>query len=384
MTAEQHFSLADVRRVNAEIESRDIVARWSERDDIIVRGPSIDAFLEADELFIGSDRVGRKNDSKIELEFPLTPLIYTLKLERGDMTLHDARGRVDLRLDSGDVHANGGSGQLTVSNGRGDVSVETYSGDVTINSGSGNRTLNDINGDLAVRAGKGDTKIERGSGNAIIANASGDLRISQRDLPELTVAQASGDVIIRGGRLGKTLIETASGDITSTAALSIATYDLTASSGDMTISVQRDLPARVDAATTRGSIDTDMPLVTIPQRGPRNPHGKRVVGSTGDAAERAEITLRTTSGDIRLLWSNEPVTAPAAPERPTQAEPTTPIPAPAPASAEAREDQATSQDLFADDDRRRVILSALADGSLSVEEASRLLDAMGGNTNGGR
>lgn len=386
MTDEQHFPLAEVRRVNADVDSRDIVARWSERDDILVRGSSVEAFLEADELFIGSDRTGRKQNGTIELEFPLTPLIYTLKIERGDMTLHDARGRVDLRIESGDVRTNGGNGSLTVSNGRGDVSVETYAGDVTINSGSGSRTLNDIDGDLAVRAGKGDTKIERGRGNAIIANGSGDLRISQRDIPELTVAQASGDVIIRGGRLGKTLIETASGDITCTAALSIATYDLTASSGDMTISVQRELPARVDAATTRGSIDTDLPLVTIPQRGPRNPHGKRVVGSTSDAAERAELTLRTTSGDIRLLWSHEPVATPMPTERPLASEPTIPIPipVPAPAPTQPRADEPTIEDLFVDDDRRRVILSALADGSLSVEEASRLLDAMGDNTNGGR
>ena len=297
------------------------------------------------------------------------------------MTLHDARGRVDLRLDSGDVHANGGSGTLTVSNGRGDVSVETYSGDVTINSGSGDRVLNNVNGDLAVRAGKGDTKIERGRGNAIIANASGDLRISERDVPELTVAQASGDVIIHGGRLGKTLIETASGDIICATALSIATYDLTASSGDMTLSVPRELPARVDAATTRGSIDTDLPLVTIPQRGPRNPHGKRVVGSTSDAPERAEITLRTTSGDIRLQWSKETFTPPESSAHP-DLEPTIPIPMTAPKPPA----EPVAEDLF-DDDHRRAILNALADGSLSVEEASRLLDAMSGSaetTNGGR
>jgi hypothetical protein len=255
---------------------------------------------------------------------------------------------------------------------------------VTVNSGSGDRNLIDIDGDLAVRAGKGDTRIERGRGNATIANASGDLRISQRDTPELTVAQASGDVIIRGGRLGKTLIETASGDITCSAALSITTYDLTASSGDMTMSVQRDLPARVDAATTRGSIETDLPLVAIPQRGPRNPHGKRVVGSTSDAAERAEITMRTTSGDISLKWSNEPV--PFAPPPAANPSPSEPIPVPAPAPATPRDENPVPQDLQ-DDDRRRVILAALADGSLSVEEAARLLDAMGGSgnqANGGR
>jgi hypothetical protein len=73
-------------------------------------------------------------------------------------------------------------------------------------------------------------------------------------------------------------------------------------------------------------------------------------------------------------------------ERPLASEPTIPIPipVPAPAPTQPRADEPTIEDLFVDDDRRRVILSALADGSLSVEEASRLLDAMGDNTNGGR
>jgi hypothetical protein len=167
--------------------------------------------------------------------------------------------------------------------------------------------------------------------------------------------------------LGQASIETASGDIVCQAALTIATYDVTAASGDMLLTVQRDLPARVDAATTRGTINSDLPLVAIAQRGPRNPHGKRVVGSTSDDPNRAEITLRTSSGDIRIKWSAETTTPVTVPDRPAEREQSEAISIPV---QRARPSET-------DDDRRRVILAALADGSLSVEEAGKLLDAMG-------
>lgn len=385
MTQEQHFPLNSLHRVNVEVEIRDIAARWSERDDVVVRGNGIEAFVEADELFIGAPRERQSNHGKLELELPLQPLNYAFKLERGDISLVDARGKLDVRLDSGDLQVDGGSGNLTVANGKGDVKVETFAGDVTVNSGSGDKVLSDITGDITVRSGKGDSKLTRGRGNTVIATAAGDLVAADRDFTSLTVSSANGDVVIRGGRLGQTAIETAKGDIVCGATLALASHEITAASGDIVVAVQRDLPVRVDAATTRGSINSDLPLVAIAQRGPRNPHGKRVVGSTSDDANRAEITLRTTSGDIKIQWSAERTTLGTAPERPAESAPSEAIPIPvrAPQATGGNEDPGN----ILSDDRRRVILAALADGSLSVEEAGQLLDAMdrsGDSTSGAR
>jgi DUF4097 and DUF4098 domain-containing protein YvlB len=375
MTQEQHVPLTDLRRINVEVEVRDIAARWSERDDVLVRGEGFEAFIEAEELFIGSTRERSNNQGKIELELPLQPLNCTFKVQSGDISLQNAQGRLDTRLDSGDLSVSGGSGNLNVANGKGDLKVDTFAGDVTVHSGSGDKILSDVTGDIVVGSGKGDIKITRGRGGAIISSASGDLVLTDRDTTSLTVTSASGDVVIRGGRLGQSAIETASGDIVCQAALTIATYDVTAASGDMVLNVQHDLPARVDAATTRGTITSDLPLVAIAQRGPRNPHGKRVVGSTSHDPNRAEITLRTSSGDIRILWSAEASVPVTVPERRRENAQTEAIPLP------AQPARPTSDD----DDRRRVILAALADGSLSVEEASQLLDAMGrsGNSTSG-
>lgn len=382
MTNEQRFSLDDLHRVYVEVDARDVHAQWNEREDIVVQGNGVDAFLEAGELFISASHDRQFNKERIEIELPRQLLNFAVKAERGDVALDRPQGKLDLRVDSGDVEIADGTGTLSLSSGKGDLKINTFAGNVTANSGSGDKLFSDVNGDVTVRSGRGETKMLRGSGAAEVMGASGDVIINDRDTSRLNVTNASGDVVIRGGLLGRTVIETASGDIDCNVPLTIATYDFTAASGDIALSVQRDLPLRVDAATTRGSIESDLPLVAIQQRGPRNPHGKRVVGSTSDAAERAEITMRTTSGDIRLKWSND--SAPSAhPAKPILNEP---IPVPAPAPEPPRNDDPVPHDLF-DDDRRRVILNALADGSLSVEEASRLLDAMdatSGSLNGGR
>lgn len=390
MTGEQCFPLTDIHRVSVEVDVRDVTAQWNERADISVQGNGAEAFLEAGELFITANRDRQFSKERIAIELPLHEVLaFSLKAERGDVSLDRPQGKIDLRLDNGDLQVANGTGSLSISSGKGDLKIETFAGNVTVNSGSGDKLFNDVTGDVVARSGRGDIKILRGSGAAEITGASGDVIINDRDTTRLNVTSASGDVVIRGGSLGQTAIETASGDIACNVPLTIATYDFSAASGDMALSVQRDLPLRVDAATTRGSIRSDLPLVAIQQRGPRNPHGKRVVGSTSDAAERAEISMRTTSGDIRLEWSNASASAtapaaPVAPSRPAGPAPQAAIPVPAP--AKPRNNEPITHDLF-DDDRRRVILSALADGSLSVEEASRLLDAMGGSSNqqnGGR
>jgi hypothetical protein len=386
MANAQRFPLDNLHRVYVEVDARDVHAQWNEREDIVVQGNGVDAFLEAGELFISASQDRQFNKEPLEIELPQQLPNFAVKAERGDVALDRPQGKLDLRVDSGDVEIANGNGTLSLSSGKGDLKINTFAGNVTANSGSGDKLFSDVTGDVTARSGRGETKMLRGSGAVELMGASGDVIINDRDISRLNVSNASGDVVIRGGRLGRTVIETASGDIACNVPLTIASYDFTAASGDIALSVQRELPLRIDAATTRGSIESDLPLVAIQQRGPRNPHGKRVVGSTSDAAERAEITMRTTSGDIRLQWSSEPVPTTAPPPS-AKPEPGAPIPVPAPAPKRPNNDDPTPHDLFDDDDRRRVILNALADGSLSVEEASRLLDAMGapsGSPNGGR
>jgi hypothetical protein len=394
MTDEKRFSIDGLLRVNVEVDARDITAAWTDTSEIVVRGPNVDASIQAGELFVTSEVGRRNNPGPIEIDLPIEPIGSEFKVERGQAHLSNPQGKVEVKVDSGDVDIQDGSGSLVVAAGRGDGKIEGFSGEVTLNNGSGDCTLVDITGPVTIRSGKGDVYLSGGQGQTVIAAASGDIRLRNRDCSEFTVAGASGDVSVTGGEMGRGTISTASGDIRCHAILTTASYDFNASSGDISVSIPRDLPARVDAATTRGNVTSELPLVAINQRGPRNPRGKRLVGSTSEAAERAELTLRTSSGDIDVSWGSNstpsanrvevrrpdrPSTAgspPTAPEAPTD-------PADPPPSPEAAPNSVTepgTESSTTDDDRRRAILSALSDGAISVEEAGLLLDALNHST----
>ncbi len=365
MNVEQRFSIADILRINVEVDSREIVATWNDTEEILVCGAEFDAIIEAGELFITAEGGRRNSSGSIQLEIPSQPIGCEFKTERGDVRLSNSTGKVEIRADSGDISVRDGSGSLVVASGSGDVNIETFAGEVILNSGSGDKSLKEILGAITVRSGKGDIDLTGGQGETTVAVGSGDVRIRNRDCDVFTIAGASGNVSIAGGRMGRGTVSTASGDVQCHASLSIESYDFTASSGDISVSIPRGLAARVDAATTRGSVTTDLPLIAINQRGPRNPHGKRLVGSTNDEANRAEVTLRTSSGDIDVRWGADIATAdpktnePASPESEVQP----------PVSEET-----SSNRTLETEDRKRAILSALADGDLSVEEAGRLLD----------
>ncbi len=424
MTAEQRYSAEGLLHVSVEVDARDIVASWTDTNEILVRGADVEAVVEADELFVTSGGRRRGRSEPVELDLPSNPIGCEFKVQKGDIHLFNAQGKVDAKTDGGDITVEKGVGTLTMATGRGDLKVDTYQGEVITSSGSGDASLYDVVGPLTVRAGRGDVSIRGGGGAATIAVGSGDMIIDGRDCDELTAAGGSGDISIEGGSLGRSSITTASGDIRCHAVLDIASYDLTASSGDINLGIQRGLNARVDAATTRGSVNSDLPLVAINQRGPRNPLGKRLVGSTGDGSERAEITLRTSSGDIDVRWAGESATtstrvsrkgagrdidvqwgsgavpvagrvkgrfggrdiefrwgegsesktnASSASEKSAGSSNTTP-------SSSNSAPAASSAIPTMDDDRKRAILLALADGSLSVEEAGRLLDIIDQST----
>lgn len=195
------------------------------------------------------------------------------------------------------------------------------------------------------------------------------------------LATGSGNVTIGGGRAGATEITAGSGNLLCTVALGLATHTFTTNSGNLSMAVPRGLAARIEAATTLGSVRADLPLVSAGQHGPRSLFGHRLVGSLGDGPARAEITLRTARGDIRLGWLDAaaPPAPPASPATSERADhecragdlpdlPLPPIlpvpfipPVPLTPSVEAAQ---------------RRVLEALAASQISVAEAEQLLAAL--------
>jgi hypothetical protein len=207
--------------------------------------------------------------------------------------------------------------------------------------------------------------------------------------------------------------------------LGLAAHTFNTNSGNISVAVPHGLAARIEAATTLGSIRSDLPLVSVGQRGPKSLFGRRLVGSLGDGPVRAEITLRTARGDIRLGWLDAavppappgaaapdaraahewragdlpvPPVPPAPPARPTPPEvvirlpAATAAPAPPPADVRPATPPADAGPLTlgraepaflpdaapaaAPEAAQRRVLEALAAGQISVAEAERLLAAL--------
>src|SRR6476646_10560600 len=76
--------------------------------------------------------------------------------------------------------------------------------------------------------------------------------------------------------------------------------------GDVSLSVPRSLPARVEVVTGHGDVESDVPLVSVGRRGPRGAAQRFVgvtsLGGAGAAGEgeRLQIEVITRSGDVQL------------------------------------------------------------------------------------
>ncbi|RIK43424.1 MAG: hypothetical protein DCC58_09605 [Chloroflexi bacterium] len=166
------------------------------------------------------------------------------------------------------------------------------------------------------------------------------------------------------------------------------TFDLETHSGNIILDVPYGAPMRVEALVTSGEVRSDVPLVTVGRPGPRGSTQRYVGGTTPGDDLRMNLRLKTDRGDIRVraVHAVVPPSPPAPPAQPSQPmAPTTheaatvavhqsstptpattaePIVAPAPKPLTEREQ------------RMQAILQALADGTLSIAEAERLLQAL--------
>lgn len=320
------------------------------------------------------------------LRVPLAVTQLEARGKRGTLVLSNLNGEATLHLRSGDLLVSGGRGHITASLGSGDVQVVDLQGDVDVQAGSGDITLSAIDGAIHLKGGSGDVMIEGGSGATQIAFGSGDVRYIDRIASSLVIQSGSGDIDLQSGRAQQTSVQLGSGDVISRLWLDVGQHEFVTGTGDVKISIPQNLPARIEVVA-RGDIDSDIPLVTVGQRGPRSMFGRRMVGSIGTGEPRAEILIRSGQGDVTLRWlaSRAPSSPAAAPEPPTPPQPqpadTPSAPAePAGPTVSAEPAAATTRTAGTETSEQRMseraVLEALARGEISVAEAEELLELL--------
>jgi hypothetical protein len=477
MPLERIFSLGDLSRLEIELRRGNVTIDTDATNQVLLRAEFLDGASESDlrveridEILrisqpLGSGLFNGRNPFDLNLNFNFDFRARNWLDELGLGPLLGQLGRIDLRLSvppsfrnlavttalgtvqlarwaesamvrtgKGDVALGSGSGRAEVTAGMGAVRIARFTGRCSVNAGVGDVTIADGEGEahlqtgmgkvyvsnatltLEANSGVGDVRLEGVGGTAKLRSGVGAVNVSgARDLT-LDVQAGKGDLHL-AGRFPSIRARTGLGEIFYQLDWLGSAADLNTARGAINLDLATEQTIRIDAATSRGQIDSAVPLVQVGQPGPESFFGRRVVGTTGGGEIQATVRLRTGIGDIRVARagaslaavgvrasaspvpppsfsepgrsaptgpvpgeppiSPPPAAPPAAPEAATPLGPESaavpapevaspPEPAPAPATAPAD----------AGEQARLGILQALSRGEISVEEAERRLLAL--------
>lgn len=231
---------------------------------------------------------------------------------------------------------------IVVETASGDVAADGLTGDQRYRTASGDIVLRSVSGQLTIDAVSGDVGVVTGGACAIAARTvSGDLSIRGDDaLSSARLATTSGEIRLEGrfAGSGPYAVETVSGDT------------VLAPAGGL----------RLEVRTVTGDVRSEIEATSAGGRGARTV----VVGAGGPT-----LTFRSISGDIRVVGPGAtPAQIASASTLEVPARPVPPeLPAP-PVPPEPPTEPVTS-------DSPMAVLEALERGDIDVAEASRQLEA---------
>jgi DUF4097 and DUF4098 domain-containing protein YvlB len=191
---------------------------------------------------------------------------------------------------SADIDVTGLIGSADVTTASGDVTTDDVSGEVRGKTASGNVTVGNVGGELRIATASGDLRCSAVSNRASFSSASGDVEIGLAR-ERVDVKTSSGTA--RLGELdGGAEIVNVSGDVR-VLSLSAGTVRVRSVSGGVSVGVAEGVELHVDVQTMSGRVHSDIQLDDAPV--------------AGHAGRRAELSVRTVSGDIEMERAVVPV-----------------------------------------------------------------------------
>jgi len=219
-------------------------------------------------------------------------LVFGVAQSGDDVTIcaYHRHGRCDIR------GAHGGSGfvvvgrtgtakltvqvpatiKLVTKTGDGGLDVRGVGTSITAESGDGSIVIADAGGSVDARSGDGDVEIQHAAGPVAARTSDGHIRIEAASGP-IDAHSSDGSIDVRLGA------NAASQDMT-----------LHTSDGSITVYLPATYAGQLDASTSDGSVETELPLEIMSRTNPHHMQG--TLGSGGTA----RLTISTSDGDIRL------------------------------------------------------------------------------------
>ncbi len=194
---------------------------------------------------------------------------------------------------------------------------------INLRSMSGDVEAFDIGGESHWASASGDLRVELDAGPVILESMSGDIKVVASAAVEARARSVSGDLTLQAPRFDGLSASTTSGDVRIRGALGEhGEHAISSVSGDVELTTASEV--RVETQSITGDVRAIGTWVTEGGRGRRT----LVVG-----AGTIGVSVRTTSGDIRLRVDAPAPVAPPVPVAPRAPEVPVPPMAPAPPAA---------------------------------------------------
>lgn len=201
------------------------------------------------------------------------------------------RTAVTARSGSGNVLVQGTQLALSARTGSGDVRVGGIGADADLRSGSGDIEVNGVAGTARINTGSGGVRATGIGAGLHASTGSGDIDAALTGKGDVQTSTGSGSVRLTGV-VGAVSASTGSGDV-NVAGTPTGNWKLSTASGSVAVAVPPDAGFTLDARTSSGSLDLDVPLTTQGRMDRR-----RVQGAVRGGGPT--LALSTASGSISV------------------------------------------------------------------------------------
>ena len=141
-------------------------------------------------------------------------------------------------------------GDISIASVNGKIEGETSGGDVTLKQSEGNADLGTSGGDIQVDGVKGDLVAETSGGDLRIKNVTGSVKV-----------ETSGGNITVEDIDGKVNAETSGGNVVVKVRGANRGIHAETSGGNVTVAIGKSVGATIDAATSGGEVECDLPVM---------------------------------------------------------------------------------------------------------------------------
>jgi DUF4097 and DUF4098 domain-containing protein YvlB len=202
-----------------------------------------------------------------------------------------ANTRVSAQTGSGAVAVEGTRLPVSARSGSGGVTVRQIDADAEVRTGSGTIAVESVSGTASASTGSGSISA-KGIGRGLQASTgSGRITAALSGEGDVKVSTGSGSIVLTGV-VGAVQASTGSGNVT-VDGRPTADWKLSAASGSVSVTVPSDVGFQLDARSSSGSLDVDMPM-TVQGRVDRH----RMQGTVRGGGPT--LALSTASGSISV------------------------------------------------------------------------------------